>query len=261
MRAARAAALGLLGVAALPGAEAAGAPPSEAQSSSPLPMLASVSRVRVEVAPDHVVVNEDLTLPRGDWRGGDLELYVAFGAPGAPRAFDARLFAAPDGALEPEGDDEGEPVPIHRAPRRPATAHALLGRPQMAGAVLHVREAAFKKAVTPGGMAVLRVRSLLDPPQEDEAHARELVVRLGASGGQPLTLGRVQLAGASARVKLTRAEARLCGPDADPYPLAVTPKLAPLVPAADAGSAPLPIAPVLAVRHASDDLCVRYAVQ
>ena len=50
------------------------------------------------------------------------------------------------------------------------------------------------------------------------------------------------------------AEARLCGPEADPYPLAVSvlPK----------GSRPVdrpaPVAPVLSVRHASDDLCIRF---
>jgi len=220
----------------------------------PLPSLPSVSRVRVEASADRVLVLEDVSLPRGDWRAGDLDLYVAFGAPGAPRAFDARLFAVADGALEPDEGDAGEPVLADRAARRPQAAHPLLGRPQMAGAVLHVREAAFKKAVTPGGMAILRVRTLLDPPPEDPERGRELVVRLGASNGQPLTLGRIQVV-PTGKLRIRRAEAHLCGPDADNYPLALAPK----PPPSAIAESRAPIAPVLAVRHASDDLCVLYA--
>ncbi len=233
-------------------------PASGAPTLEPLRTLPSVSRVRVEAAADRVLVLEDVSLPRGEWRSGDLDLYVAFGAPGAPRAFDARLFAVPDGALEPDDGDAGEPVPLDRAPRRPATAHPLLGRPQMAGAVLHVHEAAFRKAVTPGGMAILRVRTLLDPPPEDPERGRELVVRLGASNGQPLTLGRIQVTTTAPKLRIRRAEAHLCGPDADTMPLALTPK--PPTSAAASPERP-PIAPVLSVRHPSDDLCVLYATQ
>jgi hypothetical protein len=246
------AALGALAVLVSSRSPASGAPAVD-----PLPSLPSVSRVRVEAAADRVLVLEDISLPRGEWRGGDLDLYVAFGAPGAPRAFDARLFAVADGALEPDDADAGEPVPTDRVPRRPATAHPLLGRPQMAGAVLHVRESAFKKAVTPGGMAIVRVRTLLDAPPEDPERGREVVVRLGASSGQPLTLGRIQVVTTGPKLRIRRAEAHLCGPDADAYPLALSPKPPPTaVPSERA-----PIAPVLAVRHASDDLCVLYATQ
>jgi hypothetical protein len=223
-----------------------------------LPSLPSVSRVRIEVAQDHVVVVEDVALPRGDWRSGDLDLYVSFGAPGAPAAFDARLLAVPDGALEPPSDgDAGDPIPVDRAPRRPTTAHLLLGRPQMAGAVLHVREVAFRRAIEPGGLAMIRVRTLLPVPAEDAQAGREIVVRLGIPGGPPLTLGRLQIVAADAKARIARAEARLCGPEADPYPLAiaVTPKPA-SPPTLVGGKAP--VAPVLAVRHPSDDLCVRF---
>ena len=85
---------------------------------------------------------------------------------------------------------------------------------------------------------------------EDASGALETVVRLGASRGTPLTLGR--LSATSSERPLERVEAKLCGPEADPHPLAIEtiPKLA----TANRGSA---IAPVLSVRHASDDLCVR----
>jgi hypothetical protein len=82
-----------------------------------------------------------------------------------------------------------------------------------------------------------------------------VVVRLGAPGGLPLTLSRIQLLSLEAPGWITRAQAALCGPDADTWPLAVTvlPKAG--APAAEPrGSIP----PDLAVRHASDDLCVRW---
>jgi hypothetical protein len=216
----------------------------------PLPFLPSVARVRVELVEERVLVLEEVLLPRGDWRGGDLDLYVAFGAPGAPQAFDARLLPVADGALAPEEDDAGERVALDRAPRRPKDARLLLGRERMAGAVLHLKEAAFRRALKPGGMAALRVRSLLPMPATDASGAREIVVRLGTNGNVPLTLGRLQLSGA------VRAEAHLCGPEADPYPLAIA-----VTPRAPPSSAPLPIAPVLAARRASDDLCVSFRSQ
>ncbi len=220
-----------------------------------LPSLPSIARVRVETARDHVVVIEEVNLPRGDWQSGDLELYVAFGAPGAPQAFDAHLLAVADGALEPEVTDAGEPVAIERAARRPPNAQLLLGPAQMAGAILHVRDAAFRRAVAPGNMAALRVRTLLPLPEEDARTGREIVVRLGAWRGTPLTLGRLQIASHDARLHVTRAEAHLCGAEADPYPLAIA---APPRPVQAAPLASAPVAPVLAVRHATDDLCVRF---
>jgi hypothetical protein len=119
-------------------------------------------------------------------------------------------------------------------------------------------------------MAALRVRSLAPWPAEDARTGREVLVRLGASRGTPLTLGRVQLAALDPAAPIARAEAHLCGPEADPWPLALAllPALSPTSPAPPGAlgsialpgsSAPVgPIAPVLAVRHATDDLCVRF---
>jgi len=218
----------------------------------PLPFLASVARVKVRVEKDSVVVTHVVTLPRGEWRSGDLDLYVAHGAPGAPLAIDVRLHHVPDGALEADDGDVGEPVAYDRAPRCPESAHPLLGRPRMAGIVAHVRDDRFR-AATAAGMAELRIRSLHPLPAEDEGHGREVRVRLGAPSGAPLTLGRVQISAADPKAPLTRAEARLCGPDAEArlLSIAVTPK-------PPSRPAEAPIAPVLSVRHASDDLCVSY---
>jgi hypothetical protein len=221
----------------------------------PLPSLPSIARVRIEVAKDHLLVIEEINLPRGTWVSGDLDLYVAFGAPGMPRALDAHLLSVPDGSLEPSADDAGEPIAYERASHRPSAAHLLLGPAQMAGAVLHVKEPAFRRAVSEGNMAAIRIRTLLPVPDEDAQTGREVVVRLGIEPSNPLVLGRLQLTSLEVTPWITRVEAHLCGADADPYPLAIA--LVPK-PAVAKPASPGPVAPVLAVRHASDSLCVRF---
>lgn len=220
-------------------------------------MLPSIARVRIEVHEGLLVIVEEVNLPRGDWRGEALDFYVAFGAPGAPRAVDAHLVPVGDGALEPEDVDVGEALVVDRAARRPVSAHPLLGKDTMAGVVVHIKREAFANALTGGDMTALRLRTVLDLPDEDSLGARGVVVRLGASRGTPLTLGRVAVVAQKGARAPLRAEARLCGADADAAPLAVA--LVPKPPASAEGRAPVPlIAPVLAVRHATDDLCVRF---
>jgi hypothetical protein len=233
---------------------AGGMPPKAPSHPAPrLFALATLPRVRLEAAKDHVVVVHDVNLPRGEWSGGDIDLFVAFGAPGAPRAMDARLSAGGEGGKDPLPDAASEPIAIERAPRRPSAAYLLLGPPTMAGAVLHVREAAFRRAVGPNGVARIRVRALHELPAEDAENGRETVVRLGTRGGEPLALARLEVVSPEPGHWITRAEAHLCGPDADPYPLALV-----MVPKnTHAPEWPGPAAPVLATRHPTDDLCVR----
>ena len=239
-----------LGV-ALPLLAAPRAPPP--RPSQPIPSLAVVARVRVEIARDRALVTEELTFARGEWQSGDLELYAAFGAPGVPRAFDVHLHSVPAGALAPDPTDVGEPVLAERAPRRPATAQLLLGRGTMAGEVLHVREAALRRAFAASGVAALRVRSFLGAPVADARGGREIVVRLGIDGATPLTVGRIEVASADGSAFAAPAEAQLCGDLADTFPLAVQ-----LSPAWPVRTVPGPQDPRFAVRHAGDDLCVRY---
>jgi hypothetical protein len=224
---------------------------------APLTMLPSIPRVKIDVLKAQLVVTTEVNLPRGEWKNEALDFYVAFGAPGAPRAVDAQLVPVGDGSLEPEDGDAGEALAIDRAPHRPPSAHPLIGRDSMAGVIVHVKREAFARALKPGNMAALRVRTVLDLPDEDVNGARGVVVRLGASRGTPLTLGRLSLTARPGAVAPTRAEAHLCGAEADPTPLAVAivPKPAP---GAASAPSPPPIAPVLAVRHAADDLCLRY---
>jgi hypothetical protein len=254
LKSARLFAAALLLFAALPG-EAAAAPPAKPAPLAlpPLPMLPSIPRVRVEVLEKKIVVVEEINLPRGEWAAQSLDFYVAFGAPGAPRAIDAQLLAVGDGALESDDADAGEALTVDRAPRRPSTAYPLLGRETMAGVVIKVKSESLARALKPGHMAAVRIRTALDLPDEDAEGGRGVVVRLGSSRGTPLTLGRLTLLSRSGGPAPTRAEARLCGPEADPTPLAIG-----LIPRSSVVPSVPPIAPVLSVRHASDDLCIRF---
>jgi hypothetical protein len=221
----------------------------------PLPMLPSVARVRVEAARDRVLLLEEVTLPRGDWQSGGLDLFVAFGSPGTPIAVDARLVPVPSGAQEPKPEETGEPVTVEPVLRHTPSSQPLLGRPTMAGVVLHVKDAQLRHGYAVGDAVALRVRSLLSSPAADATGVHDVVVRLGFAAGQPLGLEKVQVVSVEPKPWITRAEASLCGPEADPWPLAVT--LAPR-PTEPTGVTLRAISPAMAVRHASDDLCVRW---
>jgi hypothetical protein len=230
---------------------------TESHVAPPLPMLPSVARVRVEAAKDRVVVVEEVNLPRGDWRAGGLDLYVAFGAPGAPVAIDARLVSVPSDSLESRVEDAGDPVIVEQAVHRTSRAQLLLGRPSMAGVVVHIREADLRRTYAASELAALRIRSLLSPPA-DNGGARDVVVRLGIVGDLPLTVGHIQVVSLEGKSWIARAEAALCGPDADVWPLAVALLPKGSVPAPASEAQPRPIAPTMAVRHATDDLCIRW---
>ena len=217
----------------------------------PLAILPSIARVKIMSHGSAIAVVEEINLPRGEWKGEALRFHVAFGAPG-PRAIDAHLVGVGDGELEPPDDDAGDVLTVERVPRRPPSAHPLLGRDTMAGIVVSLPADALARAFARGNMAALRIRSLVDATEPDAAGAMSVVVRRGAARGTPLPLGRIPAGAAAPAPPLVRAEAKLCGPEAEAHPLAVgiTPRPAQI----DRQGA---IAPVLAVRHASDDLCVR----
>lgn len=247
-------------------APAGARPPVPAPPLPPLPLLPSVARVKVTSHGSTMSIVEEVNLPRGEWRGEALSFHVAFGAPG-PRAIDAHLVPVGDGLLEPEDDEAGETLSVERAPRRPANAHALIGRETMAGIVVRVPPASFTKALERGNMAALRIRSVVEATDPDPSGASSVLVRLGASRGTPLTLGRIVAASVAPAQPLARVEARLCGQDADPHVLAVRvagPRAAASQASDGAGKrsvgpaqSEIAIAPVLAVRRTSDDLCVR----
>ena len=216
-------------------------------------MLPSIPRVKVEVLKAQLVVVEEVNLPRGEWKSEALDFYVAFGAPGAPRAIDARLARGRATARSSPRTEAGEPLVVDRAPASPGLGAPLIGRDSMAGVVVHVKRESLDPRVragqhgrashphgarSPGGGQPRRARRRRPSRRlpRHATHARPpLAHRRGRASPMP-----------------SRVEARLCGPDADPTPLAI-------VPAPHDATAPTPpIAPVLAVRHASDDLCIRF---
>jgi hypothetical protein len=206
-------------------------PPPPPRAASPLSVTPSVGRVKVSVQGGSLVVVEDVTVPRGAWTEEPIDFHVAFGAPGTPQAIDAHLVALDEGELEAADDARGETLAVERAPRKPPTAHALLGRDHMAGVVVHLSRDALANAFEPAKMAVLRLRIAYELPELDPQGARSVVVRLGA-----LPLGRIVIGS-----KVTRVDARMCGAE---EPLAVS-HLA------------KGVAPILAQRRPTDDLCVR----
>ncbi len=239
-----AAALGNIGAVSQAHAGHAPVPPP------PLPALPVLARVRVDVTKQRVLVVHEITLGRGSWAGGDIDLYVSFG-PVMPLAFDAHLLSVAPNTSAPDPNDNGEPLPTDKAPRRPTHAHPLLGHDTMAGEVLHLREAAFRRATAASGTLAIRVRQVLAPPPADAQSGHDLVVRLGMLGATPLTLRRIELVTSEPRF-ITGVYAQLCGPHSDPYMLgfAIAPQGAARTPGA--------IDPSLSVRHDTDDLCIRY---
>jgi len=234
------------------------APPPQ-KPSVRLPSLPSLGRVRVEVGTGGVLVVQDVNIPKGDWSTGDVAVYVAFGAPGVPEALDAFVLSVADGALGPREGDVGEAVTVERAPRRPASVEALLGPETMAGVVVRIESAAFARATEAGRMATLRVRSAIASPRPADDGGREVLVRLGSARGTPLTLGLIEVVPRDAKSELQRVEAALVGPEADDHPLAVAfPAVTLSAAQRDKLRNRSAIAPVLAVRHGSDDLVVRY---
>jgi hypothetical protein len=213
-------------------------------------MRPSIGRVLVEVGRDRVLVVEDVTLPRGDWQSGGLDVFVAFGAPGAPVAFDARL--GPAGLDDSSSHDGWEGLGAAPAPSCDGSVEPLVGPPQMAGVVVRIKEAPLRRVFAGADVATLRLRSVVRGPAQAPDGARDVVVRLGAADGVPLTLSGVAIRSLDGRARVIRAEASLCGPEADPWPLSIEE-----APGANSASTKA-IPPELAVRHASDNLCVRW---
>ena len=245
-----------MGLGATPGFAAPPKPPPKPppRPSAPIPALPVITRIHLDVSKDAVVVLEELTIARGDGVAGDVDAFVAFGGPGAPRAFDAHLLASDASGADPA--DVGALAPSERAARRPATARLLVGRETSAGELVHLREAALRRAFARSGFATVRLRALLGPIEPDAGGFREVLVRLGTFGPTPLSIGRIEIATLDGRPLSAPSEAHLCGDAADPYPMLVQDPIGTAKPVAY----PRPTFPELVTRHSTDDLCVRFAL-
>lgn len=225
-------------------------------SAAAVSFAASVARVRLEVSRQNVAVVHDINLARGSFRGADAEVFVAFGAPGAPRALDARLVTVPKGALESSPRDRGVPLVWRYAPRRPVDVTPLVGRGTMAGVAIQLPGELVDGAMKVGNMVTLRLRALYAVPgattteQQATARERDVVVRLGETTTGPLVLGRIEVAATDDPIVL--AEAKTCGDGATGAALALR-----IVGPGTAARHEAGEAPVLAPRIAREDLCVR----
>lgn len=202
-----------------------------AQPPPPLPSSLSVARVSVSLTGALAVVVTDVVYVRAE-RPSAWEAFVAYGAPGVPRAFDARLLAVPADRLFPDDDGGGIAAPTSHAPRAPDTAAGLLGPRTFAGQVVRVPDA---PADAP--LVALRLRSVVELPERDRT--RSLVVRVSPPGAT-VPLGFVRVSGAG----VANATATLCSPDGK-TPLALD------------GPGPGLVPPSRAPRRPGEDLCVR----
>lgn len=241
---------------------AAATTPSRSTSAAPLDAAALISKVEIVLRPEGALVVQDVTLARPPASRGSLSLYVAFGGPGAPRAVDAQIAALPEGVLELDSAANGTALAVTPRASQAAGDVTLLGRSSMAGFAVQLPERTFREATRASSFAVLRLRTLLAVPfREGESagdrRAGEALVRLESPSAVPIALGRIVVR-TEGGLALREAQASLCGPDASPFPLAVAVRgaadLAPPPPATR-------IAPLLAVRHATDALCVRWLLR
>ncbi len=213
--------------------------------SPPLPMLVGIENVQLSVGANYVLVTTDLTIPKEDLGPGDLRLFVAFGAPGAPRAFEAKLLD-----LSQRTPKEPTSLALERVPSCPAHARVVLGRPRMAGMVITLRREHLKTAWSNQNLAIVRLRAVLTPPAHEVDGGHEVLVRLGAPEQLPITVRSISIEPSGTSSTVTKARAQLCGQGADSVPLTVQ----------GASDSQPTLAPILAVRHEDDDLCVRYWV-
>jgi hypothetical protein len=216
---------------------------------APLPFLPSIAEAKIEVHADTVIVSED-------YKHGTLRLFFAFGGPGTPRAVDAHMMPVEEGELEASAAAVGEKLATELVPKAPVSANTILGPSAASGVVVTLPEAAFSKATAPGKMASLRMRWLYDAPSADSEGLRTLLLRVGSSEREPLSLGRIRALPANAKIKIESASAHLCGVNTkeklelsvwgatERYP-----------------SEKNTIAPIVAVRHKDDSLCVSYKVR
>jgi hypothetical protein len=211
-----------------------------------VPERLAVARVEVTFRRDAALVTTDLTFARSPAsRGADLVAFVAYGAPGLPRAFEARLLPVERGRFAPPpGDDGGEALATAHVTRAPDETAFALGAPNRAGQTVRLPGPALGRAFGPSGLACLRTRAVhLLRADNDRA---SVVVRLAAPpGAAPYPLGEIDVRGEG--VTLARPAASLCRA-AGGAELAL----------ALAGAPPPPggFAPPRAPRSAGDDLCV-----
>jgi hypothetical protein len=210
-----------------------------------IPWPIAISRVRFDVRAGRVLVTTDVMLPAGREPFGDLDVHVSYGGPGVPLGIDAQLLETPRGFLSPPTESAGTRLSQQGSFHSPSHAAFTLGRADMAGMLVHIPASVLVDKLKPSGQATLRVREVRDLPHPLADGTRELLARLGSHRGRPFVLGMVELATDGL---MARAEAHFCSAQAPRPNLFV----------AGSAGAPTGVAPPLASRSPSDDLCLRF---
>ena len=161
----------------------------------PLPALPILARVTVDVTEPEgrVLVVHDFVLERGEYKSGDLSLYVAYGAPGVPLALDAQVLphGSPGATTLPPLTAPGDAAIVETRARKPDRIDWVVGRDAQAGALVRVPAALLSKTWANGDALVLRVRAVHQTPHD----ARDVLVRMGTVGKQTTTVQRIEVRG------------------------------------------------------------------
>jgi len=191
------------------------------------------------------LVTTDLVFTRGSFHLENLDVFLAYGAPGIPRAFEARLLPVPEGYFLPsESESSAVSLRTEHVTHAPSqTAFGLGPRPQ-AGQLVHLPSHLVADGLKPTGAAALRWRTV-HTVVGDEASA-SLVIRVSSPAGvAPYPVGQITLRGEG--VSLVNPSASWCGPQGDGAELALV----------GSPSPPSALSPLRAPRSPNDELCVR----
>ena len=210
-----------------------------------IPSPISISRVRLDVSGSRVLTTTDIMLPAARQPFETLDVHVASGGPGAPLGFDAQLLEIPKGYLSAPLHAVGTKLSTVLDYHSPSYAAFCVGRPEMAGNVVHMPASVLADVLRGTGQATLRLREVRDLPVAMADGTREVLVRLGAVRASPFVLGTVEVA---SNTSAARMQARFCGVHRVDAELFV----------AGAPTMTGAVAPPLAPRSPNDDLCVRF---
>jgi hypothetical protein len=214
-----------------------------------LPRVLEISHVDVLASEDAALVTTDLLLARGAWNGAGFDVYVAYGAPGLPEAFEARVLPLPTWGVLPLQTAVGDVLATAHAHEAPSHAAFSLGRARVAGQLVHVGEEALKKAFGDGDRAFVRLRAVYRFVGTTRL-VPSVLVRLDTPRLGPLPLGAVTIRteGGSALGNGAATVAALCGLEKASVPMRIA--------QSPEESATGLVAPSLVKRTAGDDLCI-----
>jgi hypothetical protein len=217
----------------------AAAPKKHAPIPSGQVAFVAVPRIDVLFSARGTLVTTVVTFGRGTPKG-PYDVFVAYGAPGIPKAFDAELVPLDPGRFVPEERAHGERLSAnHRLSAGDPVALAL-GSVSSAGQRIAIPDALLDAAVRgPSGLCALRIRAL---HEDIEAGGfRSVLIRIAPERGPAPPLGSVHV---RSDAEDARTSASLCRPGAPEVRLALS----------STDDAP---PPARAPRTPGESLCVR----